>query len=64
MGKHQWLPNDHLLVTESLQGRAFELDEKKRIVWEYRNLVSDQVAGLVETVQRLPSDYRSVFPAH
>ena len=26
MGKHQWLPNGNLLITEATEGRAFELD--------------------------------------
>ena len=54
MGKHQWLPNGNLLITESRQGRAFEINRQKKVVWEYRNVIDDGLVGLVEDVQRLP----------
>lgn len=54
MGKHQWLPNGNLLLTESTMGRAFEVAPAGEIVWEYRNLVGENLVGLVEEVQRLP----------
>ena len=37
MGKHQWLPNGNLLITESCNGRAFEIDRNGKIVLEYNN---------------------------
>jgi hypothetical protein len=53
MGKHQWLPNGDLLLTESARGRAFELDPSRRIVWEYVNFLPDGRAGLLEEAKRL-----------
>ncbi len=57
MGKHQWLPNGNLLMTESLRGRALEIDKSKNIVWEYVNFIGDGIAGMVEEVTRLPHNY-------
>jgi len=57
MGKHQWLPNGNLLVTESCRGRAFELTPEKKIAWEYHNYVDERTVGVVEQVERLPSGY-------
>ncbi len=31
----QRLPNGHTLITQGMQGRFFEIDENKEIVWEY-----------------------------
>lgn len=61
MGKHQWLPNGNLLITESRWGRTFELNRKGEIVWEYNNYVEPQIVGLVEEVQRLPFAHASLF---
>jgi len=61
MGKHQWLPGGHLLVTESMQGRAFELDDEGNVVWEYVNQVRPGTVGLVEEVQRLAPRFDAVF---
>lgn len=61
MGKHQWLPNGNLLITESMKGRAFEIDRDERIVWEYLNLVGDGYAGLLEEVLRLPERVSGVY---
>jgi len=57
MGKHQWLPNGNLLITESKKCRAFEINPRGELVWEYVNYVDRNVIGLVEEVQRLPYDY-------
>ena len=58
MGKHQWLPNGNLLITEARQGRAFEINRRGEVVWEYVNYVDRGVVGLVGEVQRLPLGYR------
>ena len=55
LGNHQWLPNGNLLITESMEGRAFEVDQQGNIVWEYVNIIRPGYAGIVEDVQRLPS---------
>lgn len=61
MGKHQWLPNGNLLVTESMGGRAFEVDARGEKVWEYYNFVGDGTVAVVEQVQRLPLEYARLF---
>ena len=53
-GKHQWLPNGNLLITESHMGRAFEINQAGEIVWEYINYVDEGIVGTVYQVQRLP----------
>lgn len=61
MGKHQWLPNGNLLLTETLRGRALEIDKSKKIVWEYVNFIDDGIAGIVEEVTRLPRNYANLY---
>ena len=62
MGKHQWLQNGNLLVTESTKGRAFELDYSGEIVWQHVNLVDDEGwVGLVDEAQRLPAGFDRQF---
>ncbi len=57
MGKHQWLENGHLLVTESMSGRGFELNQQGDIVWHYYNYIGEGVVRMIEEVQRLPPGY-------
>lgn len=48
MGKHQWLPNGNLLLTESRWGRVIEVDPEGKLVWEYNNVIDNgQFAGKV-----------------
>ena len=61
MGKHQWLDNGNLLLTESTGGRAFELDKDGNIVWQYLNIVDDGWVGLVDEAQRLPESFDAAF---
>ena len=61
MGKHEWLPNGNLLVTESMRGRAFEIDDQGNIVWEYVNIVDNGIIGIVEEVHRLPGEFDNDF---
>jgi hypothetical protein len=56
MGKHQWLENGNLLITESMGGRAFEINVRKEIVWDYRNVVGDHTLGLMEEATRVPPE--------
>ena len=56
MGKHQWLANGELLITDSKNGRAFQLDKNRKLVWEFINLLDDGRVGIVEEVQRLPAE--------
>lgn len=61
MGKHQWLENGNLLITDSMNGRAFEINERKEIVWEYRNILQDGMHGAVFEVSRIHPDKIIVF---
>jgi hypothetical protein len=61
MGKHQWLKNGNLLITESMKGRAFEINKRGKIVWEYINILEDGYIGIVEEVQRLSNKYTKEF---
>ncbi|MDX1697115.1 MAG: arylsulfotransferase family protein, partial [Thiohalobacterales bacterium] len=54
MGKHQWLPNGNILITESVFGRAFEVNAGGQIVWQYVNDISEELVALVEEVSRYP----------
>lgn len=56
MGKHQWLPNGNLLITEPMNGRAFELNTNKEIVWEYINVVRKNKRALLDEVSRIHPD--------
>lgn len=59
MGKHQWLPNGNLLITEAREGRAFEIDKEGNLVWQYVNYVDKDknIVGLVTEVTRYPLGY-------
>jgi len=34
-GKHQHLPNKHLLITEAASGRVFEVNGSGEVVWSW-----------------------------
>jgi hypothetical protein len=61
MGKHQWLPNGNILITESTKGRAFEIHPKDGLVWEYFNIVKPGRLALLDEAQRLPSFFNTSF---
>lgn len=61
LGKHQWLQNGNLLITEGSKGRAFEIDKNGEIVWEYINLVKDGYIGIMQEAQRLPKYFTKKF---
>lgn len=63
MGKHQWLANGNVLITESKKGRAFEINSAGQVVWEYINLMDNEPGwvGIVEEVQRLPERFTGAF---
>jgi hypothetical protein len=52
------LPGGNTLVTESVPGRAFELDPEGRVVWEFRSPhragPDDSLVAMLFEVQRLP----------
>lgn len=57
MGKHQYLPNGNILITESLAGRAFETAPTGQVVWAYINRLNDDEVYLVEEATRYPKEY-------
>jgi len=61
LGKHQWLPNGNILITESISGRIFEVDSLGNISWEYVNIVEDGFAGIVEEAQLLDDKFDNSF---
>jgi hypothetical protein len=61
MGKHQWLPNGNLLITEACRGRAFEINPNGEIVWEYNNYIKMDRVSLVTEATRLPPSYALLF---
>jgi len=64
MGKHQWLANGDLLVTEAMKGRAFEVNPRGQTVWEYRNVAQPGLRGLIDEAQRISPDKLSVERLH
>ncbi len=61
MGKHQWLPNGNVLITDSMAGRAFEINSDGTIVWEYINIVKDGYIGIVEEATRISAKFSKDF---
>ncbi|RLU00927.1 arylsulfotransferase family protein [Ketobacter sp.] len=61
MGKHQWLDNGNLLISESRLGRALEVDRNGEIVWEMYNVVEPGWLGIMEEVERLPPEMNGDF---
>lgn len=61
MGKHQWLPDGRLLITESAGGRAFEVDANGTVIWEFVNVLSPTQIGIVQEVTRLPPSLAGLF---
>ncbi|WP_420587429.1 arylsulfotransferase family protein [Ruegeria sp.] len=53
MGMHQRLDNGNLLVAEARAGRVLERSPDGRTVWEYYNLIEDNLLGGVTYAERL-----------
>jgi len=64
MGKHQWLSNGNLLLTEAVAGRVVEVNPQGRIISEYFNLQGDGVVALVDDAVRLPPEFDEAFFAN
>jgi hypothetical protein len=60
MGTHQHLKNHNLLITESMQGRVFEVDQHGNVVWEYVQPFNKERAAIIEEAVRLKYDYFKV----
>jgi hypothetical protein len=61
MGKHQWLPNGNLLIVESMEGRAFEINSEGALVWEYLHLVDKGLLAALTEAELLPPFFTSSF---
>ena len=61
MGKHQLFSNGNILITESMTGRAFEINRKGNVVWEYFNLVDDGLLAYLSEAQKLPGHLSKEF---
>lgn len=59
MGTHQLLANGNRLITESMAGRLFEIDENGEIVWEYVLPYDSSHAALIESAIRYEFNYFS-----
>jgi hypothetical protein len=60
-GRNQRLPNGNTLITESSNGRAFEVTPENTIVWEYVNPKrageDDELIASIPVIERLPRDF-------
>jgi hypothetical protein len=56
-GKHEYLENGNILVTEAERGRAFEVDGEGKVVWDYHNVYDDTRNGVINKAMLLPTDY-------
>lgn len=68
-GSCQRLPNGNTLITDSDQGRAFEVTPQGQIVWEYVNIYrtgkkKDKIAAILEMVRFRPNSFISKIKAH
>lgn len=65
MGKHQYLPNDNLLITNPGEGRIVEVDKKGDLVFEINNLsqISIDYNVHIANAQWLPRDYFDQKPS-
>ena len=57
MGKHQFLPNGNLLVTETIAGRVMEVTPNGDVVWQYVNRYDDERTALITSALRYPQDH-------
>jgi len=56
-GKHQILPNGHIVVTETEHGRVFEMDAQGNLVWEFNNVFDKTRNGVVNSAIHLKPGY-------
>jgi hypothetical protein len=59
-GQHQRLPNGNTLMSDSMSGRAFEVDSNGELVWQLLNSYDDTAVATVNDVLRYPDDYFEV----
>jgi hypothetical protein len=56
-GKHQYLGNGNILISETQKGRAFEVTAKGEIVWEYMNTYDDSQNAVLSKAMLVPDDF-------
>ncbi len=59
-GKHQWLANGNLLITETDAGRAFEVTPDGDVVWQYVNRYDADEVGWLMKASRHPATNAAV----
>jgi hypothetical protein len=57
MGKHQYLPNGNILISEPLAGRAFEITPDGRMVWSFISRFNADRISILEQATRYPESY-------
>lgn len=57
MGKHQYLPNGNILVSEPIAGRAFEITPGGEMVWSYVSRFDEGRVAVLEQATRYPEAY-------
>lgn len=60
MGKHQYLPNGNILMSQPTYGRALEVASDGTLVWEYINRYSPEQVALLTEATRYPKSYFNV----
>ncbi len=63
MGKHQYLPNGNVLVTEATAGRAFEITPDGRTVWAFVNRFDTERTAWISQATRYPASYATFAAA-
>jgi hypothetical protein len=57
MGTHQLLANGNRLITESMAGRVFEIDQDGNVVWDYVKPYNESHATVIESAIRYDIEY-------
>jgi hypothetical protein len=60
LGKHQHLANGNILITQSQDGRAFEVTREGETVWEYINRYDEERVAVISKANRYDRDYFEV----
>lgn len=61
MGRHQWLPNGNIMITESRGTRIFEINPKGKIVWEYFHALNKHTLGVISEANRIDRKFTKEF---
>jgi hypothetical protein len=61
LGKQQQLANGNLLITDSRNGKAIEVNSNNELVWEFINVIDKNTAAVIQEVERLPIEMDKSF---